>query len=407
MEKNDRKMKILQLCNKPPLPATDGGCMAMHAITKGLLENGHSVNVLALFTDKHPFLPEKISAEYLRTTKFIEIFVDTRVNWVEAFSNLITRDSYNLTRFFTPDMDIELTRILKNESFDIIQLESLFMCPYIETIRKYSNAKIILRAHNLEYKLWERRAKNETSFFKRRYKTYLSRELKKYELHYMSQVDGIASISNGDKEMMLKDGITRPIVTIPFGIDPPEQTTVNGNFEEGSLFHLGSMDWNPNIEGVKWFCEEIIPDLRITDPGMKFYLAGKRSQDLINDKDFRFAEIVGEVESAQDFIRTKDIMVVPLKSAGGMRVKIIEGLAMGKAIVSTSIGLEGIAAKNEEHIMIADTKDEYVNAIKKLKNEPKLKNKIERNARKLIEEKYFNKVIIKDLEKFYTSLTGS
>ena len=195
----------------------------MHAITKGLLANDHTVNILALHTTKHPFQPNKVPKKYLSDTKFIDVYADTAVNWVEAYSSLITRESYNLTRFFTPDMDIELTKKLKNEQFDIIQLESLFMCPYIATIRMYSDAKIVLRAHNIEYKLWERRAKNEPSFLKRKYKEYLSKDLKKYELHYMSQVDGIAAITDGDKRKIEAAGITKPVITIPFGIDIPEK----------------------------------------------------------------------------------------------------------------------------------------------------------------------------------------
>jgi len=397
-------VRVLQLCNKPPLPATDGGCMAMHAITRGLQEIGHEVNIISLYTSKHPFQEEKLSKEYIEETKFIDVFVNTEVNWVEAYSSLVTRDSYNLSRFFTPDFDIELTKVLKKEEYDIIQLESLFMCPYIETIRKYSDSKIVLRAHNIEYKLWERRAKNEKNYLKSKYKGYLSKELKKYELHYLSQVDGIASITESDRLEMIENGIKSPIVTIPFGVNIEKLKAQTSTLENNSLFHLGSMDWDPNVDAMKWFCEHVLPDLKREDPNLSFYLAGKKSEHLHTNTSFKNATIVGEVPSSLDFINSKDIMIVPLRSAGGMRIKIIEGLALGKPIITSSIGLEGIDAIHEKHIMIANTKEGYLQAVRKLQSDQKFKENLKKNAQKLIQEKYDRKSIIRNLERFYQDL---
>lgn len=397
-------MRILQLCNKPPLPAIDGGCLAMHAITKGLLKSGHSVKVMALFTHKHPYIEDEFSAKYLHQTQFEAVYVETEINWVDAFSCLITRDSYNLNRFFTPDMDIALTRTLKNGEYDIVQLESLFMAPYIATIRKYSNAKIILRAHNLEFSLWERRAENAKGYFKKLYQKYLSRELKKYEIHYMSWVDGIAAISDIDKRDIEALGITKPVITIPFGIDVDQEENAMVGKEENSVFHLGAMDWDPNVEGVQWFCEEVVPVLKEENPDINFYVAGKKSEKLREHKSFKEATVIGEVKSAKAFMDSKDIMVVPLKSAGGMRVKIIQGMANGKPIVTSSIGKEGIDVENGKHLLVADDKEAFLNAITELRTRPDFKNGIIANAKQLIRDKYNNKVIIKNLESFYESL---
>jgi len=372
----------------------------MHAITKGLQNEGHEVNIISLFTKKHPFVRSSMDPNYLKDTKFIEVFVDTQVNWVEAYSSLITRDSYNLSRFFTPDFDIELTKKLKKENFDIIQLESLFMCPYIETIRKLSDAKIILRSHNLEFKLWQRRAKNEKNYLKRKYKHYLSKELETYEVHYLKQADGIASITEQDKSEMMALGIKTPIKTIPFGSNLSFNSHISEKCEENSIFHLGSMDWDPNIEAMDWFLNDVMPELNENEE-FNFYLAGKKSEDLKGNKKFEKAKIVGEVKSSTDFINSKDIMVVPLKSAGGMRIKIIEGMALGKPIITSTVGAEGIDAEHQKNIMIANTKEEYIKAIQLLTSNPQLKKEIGRNARKLIKEKYDPKIIIKSLIDFY------
>jgi hypothetical protein len=196
-------MKILQLCNKPPLPAVDGGCIAMNNITQGLLNSGHEVRILTIETVKHPMLREQMPAEYLEKTAIDSVFIDTSLNLIDAFSALVTSDSYNVSRFFSPDFDRKLIAILSREKFDIIHLESLFMTPYLSTIRRYSKAPVVLRSHNLEYIIWERMAEVSKNRAKKAYLNLLSRQLKKYETSVINKVDGIAAISNEDAKKYL------------------------------------------------------------------------------------------------------------------------------------------------------------------------------------------------------------
>jgi hypothetical protein len=162
-------MKILQLCLKPPLPARDGGCIAMNNVTQGLLQAGHKVKVLTIFTYKHDLNPELMPEEYVDQTGIEGVFIDTRVNAVDAFASFVTSDSYNISRFFSTDFDIRLAKLLRNEDFDVIHLESLFMTPYVGTIRRLSMAPIVLRSHNLEFVIWEKIAAGTTNVIKRMY----------------------------------------------------------------------------------------------------------------------------------------------------------------------------------------------------------------------------------------------
>ena len=115
-------MKILQLCHKPPMPAVDGGCIAMNNITQGLIAAGHKVKIITIFTHKHNFFPENLSKEYLDNTEIEGVYVDTRLNIVDAYSSIMTSDSYHVDRFFSTDFDIKLTRVLKQENFDNVHL---------------------------------------------------------------------------------------------------------------------------------------------------------------------------------------------------------------------------------------------------------------------------------------------
>ncbi|HNK42485.1 MAG TPA: hypothetical protein PL002_14960, partial [Flavobacteriales bacterium] len=151
-------MRVLQLCHKPPFPSVDGGTKAMHGITMGLLNTGHSVKVLTICTPKHPLDTAAIPKDYREATGIEGIFTDTSINIVDAFTDLVTADNYNISRFFSPDMDIRLIRLLSEETFDVVLLESLFTTPYLPTIRRYSKARIVLRSHNLEHVIQERLA---------------------------------------------------------------------------------------------------------------------------------------------------------------------------------------------------------------------------------------------------------
>ena len=396
-------MKILQLCHKPPLPARDGGCIAMNNVTEGLLNAGHEVKLLTIYTQKHGLKMEYMPDEYVDATRFEACYVDTSINLVDAFSNLITRDSYNISRFFSPDFDIKLSRILKREKFDIIHLESLFMTPYIGTCRRHSKAKVVLRSHNLEFIIWERMASGTKSVAKRAYLKYLSKKLREYELRVIDDVDGIAAISEEDENKYKLLGCYKPITTIPFGIELDNYKPNSDVEDKMSLFHLGSLEWSPNLEGVIWFLEDIWPNILKRFPDVKFYLAGRNIPRDIIEQDYPNLEVVGEVEDAHEFMRGKSIMIVPLLSASGIRVKIIEGMALGKAIISTEIGAEGLGAEKGKHLMVADESSQFVDSLEKLLHNNGAAN-VGTAAREFAETRFNNKLIIKSLIDFYTEL---
>lgn len=397
-------MKILQLCHKPPVPATDGGCIAMNNITEGLLEEGHGVKILTIVTQKHPLQKEKLSKEYIEKTGIEGIFVDTSLNMIDAFSALVTADSYNISRFFSPDFDRVLTDLLRRVKFDIIHLESLFMTPYIATVRRNSKARIVLRSHNLEYMIWERMAETSKNFPKRNYLKLLAKQLKKYEFNVLDQVDGIAAISEEDSKKYLSSECKKPVVTIPFGINLENYSPDFSKDEFPSLFHIGAMDWLPNIEGIEWFLKEIWPAVHLRFPELKFYLAGRKMPDSFRKRTPENVVVLGEIQSAEEFMKSKSIMIVPLLTAGGIRVKIIEAMALGKSVISTPIGAHGIDGHNGKNFFIASDKETFIKHISSLIEDKENHKKMGENARKLVESKYNNKVLSKNLIQFYHQL---
>ena len=204
-------MKILLLCNKPPYPASEGGPMAMNSIITGLLDAGHHVKILAANSAKFNVKDSDIPETYKQKTGIELIDVDLSINPFSAFFNLFTKKSYHVERFISKEFTNRLTEILEKEQFDIVQLEMLYMAPYVETIRKYSKAMIVLRAHNVEHKIWERIAKETKFFLKRWYINHLAKTLKEYELSALETVDGIAAITRKDAAFFRKY-CSKPII---------------------------------------------------------------------------------------------------------------------------------------------------------------------------------------------------
>lgn len=377
----------------------------MHNLTKGLLQLGHTVKVLCISTPKQPLLLDQVPADHAEQTRMEGVFVDTTVNIVDAFTDLITADNYNISRFFSPDMDIRLIRLLSEEQFDVVQLESLFMTPYIPTIRRYTTARIVLRSHNLEHVIQDRIATGERNIIKRPYRRFLANQLKAYEMEVLERVDGVAAISPSDAEHFLEHCSSTPVTTIPFGVDPMEYTVdTQPRTKKPEFFHLGSMDWLPNEEGVRWLLNSVWPKVIKKRPDARLNLAGNKMPKDLMEASFDGVRIRGRVKDAQAYMAAGDIMVVPLFSAGGMRVKIIEGMAMGKAIIATPIGAEGIAHTDGKNILLARTIPEFTDAILRLLDDPERAAAMGQEARKLVITKYANEHIVRDLVAFYKRL---
>jgi glycosyltransferase involved in cell wall biosynthesis len=397
-------MKILQVCSKAPFPSKDGGSIAMNIITEGLIASGNQVTVLAINTPKHFIKDEEIDPVYRKKTAYRSVFIDTSVKPLAAFLNLFSNQSYNITRFYSREFEKVLTALLSKESFDVIQLETLWVTPYVETVRKKSKAKIVFRSHNVEYMIWERLASISRNPLKGMYLKLLSGRLKKYEIGMLNKYDGIACITELDVSVFKKAGCTIPIIHIPFGVNLSDYKPVESGIEFPSVFHIGAMDWMPNEEAIKWFLNIIWPKIQLKYPNLNLYLAGRNMPSWLLDLKMKNVLIEGEVSDSVKFMNSKSIMIVPLQSGGGMRVKIIEGMALAKTIISTSIGAEGIAYENNVNLLIADTEIAFEQAIMQCITDKAFSDTIGKSARTLIETKYDNRKICERLFEFYQTL---
>lgn len=392
-------MKVLQLCNKPPYPSVDGGTMAMDSITSGLLCEGCEVKVLTVETDKHPVRRELIPAEYLKQTGLESVYVDLRVKPLPAIFAMLCGESYHVKRYVSEAFAAKLREILEKESFDIVHVESIFLTPYVPLIRKYSDAKIILRAHNVEHLIWRQVAQSCTNSLKRWYLKHLSLTLRAYELEHLNDYDGVVCITKNDAEVFRQAGCRRPVVSIPFGVDSGEVPSVE--VEPDSLFHIGAMDWLPNQESIRWMLEEVWPVVHREVPQAKLYLAGRKMPSQWMNATIEGVSVIGEVPDAMYFIGSKKINVVPLLSGSGIRVKIIEAMSIGKTVITTTVGAQGIDYTDGENILIADTPEQFARQIKRCLDDDAFCSRVGEAAAQLVADQYDRKKLAEELIEFY------
>lgn len=396
-------MKILQLCLRIPFPPDDGGTIAMFNMSRSLEMAGAEVKILSFNTRKH-FVPEaSIPVDFMKRYHPEMVYLDASVRPLDALINLIGKKSYNIERFDIPAMHHKLSELLQCESFDIIHMESLFMAPYLATIRANTHAPVFLRAHNVEFRIWERLSASCENPVKKWYLQLLTQRLKQYEREIVNRFDGVIVLTAEDRDLLMQSGCRCPILVSPVSLDTDEYQPPKVVVDHKEIFHLGSMDWRPNIEGVDWFLREVLPLLDNNTDSLSIHLAGKGMPERI----FRMASaslhISGKVEHAVDFMADKQIMIVPLLSGGGMRVKIIEGMAMGKTIISTPVGAEGIQYTHGQDILIASGPDEFADAIMRCITDESLCRMIGSNALRLAKQIYDIRNTGKEIMNFYTS----
>lgn len=371
---------------------------------KGLITQGHDVSLISLNVKKHTGkILEK--DKLLSKITYAEYDIDTRISMLEAFSNLFTKNPYNIDKYYNAGFEKLLVQNLKDNVFDIIQLEGLFVAPYLSAIRRTSKAKIVYRAHNIEHQVWHRLALQKSDPFKKWYLNLLAGRVKTYQLDLLNKFDGIVVFTAQDELSMAAFGAKVPLRVLPIGVDLEKYKPDPEKTEYPSLFFLGSLDWLPNREGIEWFIENFYKEILEERLKCKFYVAGNNIPEEFDEYDVPGKVFIkGEVDDALEFVNSKSIMLVPLLSGGGMRVKIVEGMAMQKCIISTSIGAEGIAFTDGKDILIANNTDEFYAAMLRCITDEEYCRKLGRNARQLVEQEHDVHKVTGGLVSFYQSI---
>ena len=399
-------MKTLILSNRVPFPPNSGYPIVVYNTIKGLLKLGVEITLFSINTNKHRVDVDDIYDPVFEQIRFHSFDLDTEVNLWGAFFNIFSNESYNVSRFYDDDAAKMLENILHENEFDIIQFEGLFVVPYLEVVKNNSKAKLIYRAHNIVFDVWERLANSERFTPRRRYLQFLARRLKVYETEQINRFHQIFAISEPDRQSILHFGCETCLDVFPVALDFEKYVIDPKKTSFPTLFHLGAMDWRPNKEGLEWFIDEIWPDIEKLNSELRFYIAGKAMQRHFYDYDSDNLVVEGEVFDAVEFMNSKAIMIVPLLSGSGMRVKIIEGMAMKKCVIATTYAAEGLNYENGKDLLIADTPDEFYRCILQCITHPNRWREIGENARKTVERDHNLVTISRQMLNVYQRLVN-
>ena len=306
---------------------------------------------------------------------------------LDYFRNLLSSQPYTVTKYCRPSVAHALLELLNAQRFDVLICDFLFsagVIPWDWPVPK------VLFTHNVEEQIWRRHFQvTRNPLWKavawREYQT-----LRSAERRYVARADHVLAVSENDRSFFCRYANPDKITVIPTGVDVDYFQPGSGPEEPETLVFTGSMDWMPNEDAILYFVEAILPQLQQEFPGIELRVVGRSpSQRLLASAAHeKHIHVTGSVEDIRPHVLNAAVYVVPLRIGGGTRIKIFEAMAMGKAIVSTSIGAEGLPVQHKENIILADEPAEFAEQVARLLKDAEERRRIGRAARALVEENF-------------------
>lgn len=387
-------LRFLQLTPKPPYPPKDGGAIVNAYSLEVAQIMGWSVHGLTMSTYKHPYDPS-----YPTPVPLTAIPVDTRPRLMSALLNLLSSEPYHVRRFRSAAYAHALAKLVETFQPDILQVESPYLTPYIERL----SIPKVYRLHNIESQIWARHAE-EQRWFLRPYLRLQARRIARYEQECLHIYDGLLPISDKEAEFARASGYKGRIEVFPFGIDVRQYLATPLEADPPRIGFIGGLDWLPNQQGIVWFLEKVWGLFRRRHPDAHLSIAGRNTPRWLYKYADSRTHILGEVPDAQAFFHAHEIFIAPLFSGSGIRIKLIEAFATGRAIVATPIAAESLVYEEGRDLLIAEQPEAFAEALSVLYTDRSLRLKMGQAARRLAEEAYDRQKLLPRLRSFYESL---
>ncbi len=403
------QMKILFLTQIVPYPPDAGPRIKTWHVLKYLSEVGYTITLLTYVRkEEEKYLPiltqicQKVISVPLRRTKLRDLY--------SLIKSQLRKTPFLIERDYRRSMQIAFRKLLDEDKFDVIHIDQVNMAQFVLTLNgKYSSAKTIFDAHNATWKILERMRPNKNIFF-----SYLlaqeSKKLRNYENQLVQKADHVLTVTEFDKDLLTPqpdDVLTKSkIHVIPIAVNTQELQPIERKQNSHQILTIGSLNYPPNADGVRWFLREVFPLIKERNQNTTLVVVGKNPP-----KDFftlaapfgDHVRITGYVENLTPLIENSALMVVPVLAGGGMRVRILEAFARGIPVVTTTVGLEGIAAENGKHVVVEDDPVKLAQKIENLITNPFEQKRLSNNARELVTTLFDWKSVLKELDRIYQS----
>lgn len=378
-------MKILQLAPQFPLPADNGGRIGIFNIYKEFAEAGNEVTFVCYAQNPDPN-QIKIAEKY-GTVKFINH--STENTPLRIFKSLFSDVPLYLAKHFDKHIEKELEKIASSDDFDVIHADHSCMAAPAFFIKRIIKKPIGLRLHNLEYRIWRRYANALPKYSpKQLYVNDQGLKLKEAEIKIFGDVDICFAITENDKRKVHKLNQKAKITVASAGVNTNEWTVGNIERNRNELILATAYDWVHNVDGAKWFIEKVLPIIRKEIPEAFLTMLGKNLPKWFAENKHLGINPVGYVDDVKPYFNRANIYVAPLFVGGGIRIKILEALAMELPVIATRISAEGINDNYTNGIYVSDRPNDFAKIIIDLIKNPKTADEIAKNGRKFVEENY-------------------
>lgn len=334
-----------------------------------------------------------ISVEALRAAGIEPVAVPDRILPKQGFifyfrlmANLFSSLPYIVTSHYSSIYKATVLQNLNDFRPDVVLCE---WTPYVIYAKEFIEVKKLVSAHNVEADIWQRYYENETNLLRRWYIRKQWQKVDRFEHDALDWVDGALAVSELDRRRFMQDHPNLPIAVVPNGVDLNHFLPMSQPELRQHIVFTGSMDWRPNQDAARYFVKEILPLLHQVRPDLECTFVGRNPpSDIQALAAIPRVHVTGTVDDVRPYVERSAVYVVPLRIGGGSRLKILEALAMGRAVVSTTVGAEGLDVLPNQHIVLADTPHLFAESVLRLLDDPKRCLDLATHGRRLVEQHY-------------------
>lgn len=375
-------MRILIVSAQFPYPPRSGFAMRVVHLARRLAER-HDVTLLSYATAEEAAAGEG-SAGRVRVVTVARDDASVRSKRVAQALSLASPRPFSCRSVDSPAMQRAIDELCSRERFDAIQLETSLL----RTFRFPRGSRLMLDEHNIEYEVHQRMAQGERSVPRRLFSRLEGARLRRFERRSWSQVDACMVTSERELPIVRRHARQTPVGVVPNGVDTEYFTPGAGGGRPRTVVFNGILTYRPNVDAARHLVDEIWPLVRARHPDARLTLVGRAGADDRARLTRPSVQVLGEVADIRPYLRDAAVVAVPVRIGGGTRLKVVEGLALGKAMVSTSLGCEGVDVRDGEHLLIGDGAERFAARVSELFDDPARGEALGRAGRALVERAY-------------------
>jgi glycosyltransferase involved in cell wall biosynthesis len=382
---NPQRLSVLVLDEEIPYPLNSGKRIRTWNLLRYLARD-YSITLLCYGKSGDPGFSE-LQQLGIRVVLVQELAPSNSFSfYAGALTNLFSTWPYSVSRHHTRRYMQTVRQQIATSHFDLLHCE---WTPYASYARASSNLPMLIMAHNIEATVWRRRAEHASAKLEKLYMQMQATKMARFEKRCFAQAQRVATVTTEEQQTAVSWGACATSL-VSNGVDTEFLTPMPDATEPNSILFLGSLDWQPNRDALQYLLREILPAIQSTNPLAVLRIVGRQPASKLREQvEGRCGiEWVGEVPDIRPHFARASVVVVPLRIGGGSRIKILESMSMSKAVVTTSIGAEGLEVVSGTHCLIADAPQTFANSVTELLNDPARAAELGTNGRNLVIDRY-------------------